>query len=422
MDTTMNKIVKISVAASLVLSTIAFAQEEEKPKDVSTFSQMWSEGAVSGQVRLGYAATKTKVTDEKSTYATAAGGVLKYETAALMGVNFGAAMYTSHSISALSGKSEDGNYNNEMASDKGHYTELGEAFVNFSHNGLDIRAGRQLIDTPLADSDDIRMTSHTFEAYIASYNFEELGLTFFAGNILNWQGVDAEYANVEDNVWAKTGEDGTRFGAITYKKDALEANLWYYDITKMTSALYADITATLQINEDMELAFGAQYLGEKEQSNGGAPSDVEGSIMGVMTKATLYDFSAAVAYNKVKVSDGKSIFEGFGGGSSYTNIDTMTAGTLHSDGTYGDGSAMMLGLGYTIADFEIFGLYGDYKADAISGGDKAHVSELNLGVEYSYNEGEVEVAFIYAKGEDKESAQKTEFDNDRIQIVANYNF
>ena len=60
MDTTINKIVKISVAASLVLSTIAFAQEEEKPKDVSTFSQMWREGAVGAQVRLGYAATKTK--------------------------------------------------------------------------------------------------------------------------------------------------------------------------------------------------------------------------------------------------------------------------------------------------------------------------------------------------------------------------
>jgi len=414
----MKKILILSLVSVMALSTSVLADEDKKiPKEVKNLSEMFSDGKVSGQIRLGYATNKVETTGNKDTYATAAGGQLKYETASLMGLSFATAMYTSHSIDALSGDSKDAKYNDEMASSEKAYTELAEAYLNFTYEGFNFRGGRQLIDTPLADSDDIKMTPHTFEAYIASYTFKDLGLAFIAGNVLNWQGVDSGYNNVTKHVWDETGADGTRLGAITYANDFIEAGAWYYNVTESADAFYVDAVGTIVINDDVEIAIAAQYLTENEKDK----SNIEGSIIGAMVEASLYGVTLSSAYNQVSVKDGKSIFEGFGGGSSFTNMDTVTAGTLH-DGTYGDGSSFVVGAGYEIADFNIFGAYGEYKADAIGAGTKAHVTEVNLGLEYDYNDGEADAAIVYVIGEDKESSAKTDFDNDRMQVVLNYNF
>ncbi|WP_321779557.1 OprD family outer membrane porin [Sulfurimonas sp.] len=415
----MNKFIRLSLVAALAISTSVFADES---KEANSIQEMFSKGTVSGQIRLGYAANKTETAGAKDTSATAIGGQLKFETAAIKGFSLGVAMYTSHAISGLSGDAKDGEFNGELTSDNGQYTEVAESYINFDYEGFNFRGGRQLIDTPLADSDDIRMTPHTFEAYIASYTLKDLGLSFIAGSVLNWQGVDSDYANVTNGVWAKTGEDGTYVGAVTYSNDIIEASAWYYDVTKAASAIYTDVTGTIAINDDIEIVVAAQYLGESEKDNAaGAPSTIEGSIIGAMVEAGIYGATLSVAYDSVSVKDGNQIFEGFGGGSSYTNIDTMTAGTLH-DGTVGDGSSYTIGAAYEIAGVNIFGVYGDYQADAVTGGVKAHVTEINVGLEYEYNEGEADVAFIYVIGEDKESSAKTDFDNDRIQLVMNYNF
>lgn len=415
----MNKLIRLSLVAALAISTSAFAEES---KEANGLQEMFSKGTASGQIRLGYAANKTEVTGAKDTSATAIGGQLKFETASLKGLSLGVAMYTSHSISALSGDAKDNTFNEELTSSNGHYTEVAEAYINYDFKGFNFRGGRQLIDTPLADSDDIRMTPHTFEAYIASYTLKDLGLSFIAGSVLNWQGVDSDYANVTNNLWAKTGEDGTYLGAVTYANDIIEASAWYYDVTKAASAIYADVTGTIAINDDVEIVVAAQYLGESEKDDAsGAASTIEGNIIGAMVEAGLYGATLSVAYDSVSVKDGNQIFEGFGGGSSYTNIDTMTAGTLH-DGTYGDGSSYTVGASYEIADVNIFGVYGDYQADAVGAGSKAHVTEINVGLEYAYNDGEADLALVYVIGEDKESDAKTDFDNDRIQLVMNYNF
>lgn len=412
----MNKILKISLVTALALSTTAFA-DEEAPKKANSVKEMFSNGSVSGQVRLGYINNNAATTGDKDTSATAIGGQLKFETATFNGISLGSAMYTSQSISALSGETNDGEYNEDLASSEEAYTELAEAYVNFKYEGFNFRGGRQLIDTPLADSDDIRMTPHTFEAYVASYEFKELGLSIIGANVLNWQGVDAEYENVAESRWAKTGEDGTRMGAITYANDFLEAGAWYYDVTENATAIYADATGTIAINDDVEVVVAAQYLNENEQDK----STIEGSIMGVMAEASFFNVTAMLAYNNVKVDDGKQIFEGFGGGSSYTNMDTMTAGTLH-DGTVGDGSSYVASLGYEIAGANIFAAYGDFQADAIGAGSKAHVTEVNLGLEYEYNDGDADIALYYVMGEDKESSAKTAFDDSHIQLTLNYNF
>ncbi len=410
----MKKILKISLAASVILSSV---YADESVKTANSVKEMFSNGQVSGQIRLGYLDVNTKVTGENDTSATAIGGQLKFETASLNGISLGAAVYTSQAITALSGEQNDGKFNEELTSSEKHYTELAEAYINYTYNGLNIRVGRQLLDTPLADGDDYRMTPNTFEAAVASYTFDNIGLTLIGANIQRWQGVDADYANVTNNKWAEVnGEDGsgTYMAAATYSKNNIEAGAWYYDVDKATKATYVDVAYTLELGKT-ELTLAAQYLNDSESDN----SNIDGSIAGAMVEASFFGITAGLAYDDVSVDNGKEIFEGFGGGSSYTNMDTMTAGSLH-DGTYGDGKSYVASLGYEIADVNIFAAYGDFKADDIGNG-KAHVTEIDLGVEYAYND-EFDASIYYIIGEDKESSAKTEFDDSHVQLTLNYNF
>lgn len=405
----MKNIARISLS---LLCSFAVADEL---KVANNLQDMFKEGEVSGQIRVGYKDNHAAEEFLKDTYATAIGGQLKFESASLNGISFGLAGYTSHTIHGLSGSGDK--FNDALSSSEKSYTELAEAYLNYSYDNFNFRGGHQILDTPLADSDDVAMTPHTFEAYVASYNFKELGLTLVGANVQKWQGTDSEYENVILNSWQDTGDDGTWMAAALYSNDYIESGVWYYDIEKSAEAVYADITGTIAFNEDIILMIGAQILNENESSS----SDIDGSIVGGMVELSFFDATASLAYDKVNVNDTKQIFEGFGGGSSYTNMDTMTAGTLH-DGTYGDGSSYVISLGYNIANINLFALYGDFKADAIGVGEKAHVAEYDIGATYEYNDGEADITIIYVDGKDKESALKTAYDDSHMQITTNYNF
>ncbi|WP_455756855.1 OprD family outer membrane porin [Sulfurimonas sp.] len=411
----MNKIIKISLVTSLLISA-SYAADS-----VNSINDMFANGKVSGQVRLGYIKNSTSVAASKDTSATAVGGQLKYETAAYHGLSLGAAMYTSNSISSLSGDDKKAEYNEDLASSEKDYTELAEAYVNYSSGGLNIRAGRQLIDTPLADSDDIRMTPHTFEAYVISYAMNNF--TFIGANVRSWQGVDAGYANVTGNTWPEVGTDneGVWMGAALYSNDMIEAGAWYYDVGNLAKAFYVDAVMPFKLSDNLEVVVGAQYLDEDELKNdAGAQSGIEGSVVGLMAESSVNDFGLSLAYNKADTKDTKNIFGGYGGGPFFTNMDTMTADNLTTG--YSDATSIVVGMSYTMSGIEASVAYGDFKADAIAGGVEAHVTELDIGLAYSYNEGEADFTLMYVIGDDKKSSTKTSYDDSHIQITGNYNF
>ena len=424
----MDKILKVSLIVILALSsTFLMAEEEVQPreikksvkkavatfapseeKEISTvdkFRQMFTDGEVSGQLKLMYAGYDYENGDS-NTYATAVGGTIKYELAEYNGFNAGVAFSISHDMGFVTG--DNSKQNDELSSTSGEYTELTEAYINYKYQDLNLRVGRQMIDTPLADSDDIRMIANTFEAYIATYNLD--GFELMAGNLQKWQGVDAGLDNEWDN---KTGEDGTWFGGISYADD-IEFSAWYYNITKLTNAAYIDAALNYEINKDMKLHVGAQYLNESEVDNSG----VEAEIYGFLTKLIAYDFGFHLAYNKSNKKTGKESFSGFGGGTLFTSMDTMILDEIVSDR---DARAIVGGISYHIDNWRILYAYGDFDGDTDSGGTKAHIVEQNMGFEYEVGE-EFYIGAFYVIEEDRESSAKTENDWDRIQIMAAYNF
>ncbi len=426
----MKKLLKISLVASLVLSATAllaeeeveerqriksvkaavgtFAQSDEKEISVvDNFKRMFIDGKASGQIRSVYAGYKQKEINAIDRYATALGGMLKYELAEYKGFNAGVAFTTSQDIGAATGNRDKGKNNDELSSSTGHYTELTEAYINYNYKDLNLRAGRQILDTPLADSDDIRMIQNTFEAYVATYNYS--GIEIMAGNIQKWQGVDAGL----DDGWSKTGKHGTWFGGVSYSED-LEFNAWYYNVTNTTNAAYADVGYNYDINKDISIHGAIQYLNERELSKSG----IEADIYGATAEVVVYGLGFNVAYNKSDKNRGKKSYSGTGGGTMFTSMDTMIIDEITEDR---DATAVVGGMAYDIGNLKLLYAYGDFKGKANSAGEKAHIVEQNIGFEYEVNE-EFYVAAIYVIEEDKENFVKTDSDWNRMQVMVAYNF
>ena len=383
--------------------------QEKEMKSVTTVEDMFTEGKVSGELRSMYAAYDKKASSETDIYATAVGGELKYETASLYGFSAGAAFITSQDLSFATGDKNKSRQNDELSSSSGAYTELSEAYLNYEYDGLNLRAGRQVIDTPLADSDDIRMIKNTFEAYVATYEISNFNFT--AGYLNNWQGVDAGL----DNKWSnETGQDGTWFGGAAFASDFVDASGWYYNITKSTNAAYVDLDLHYSFSDDTLLHTAFQYLNERELNNSNTEADIFGALAELETNGLVLN----VAYNKANKLAGKSSFSGFGGGTLYTNMDTMILDEIAQDR---EATALVGALNYSIADVSIVYAYGNFNGDKDSGGTKAHIVEQDMGIEYSLNDN-FSASVYYIISSDEESTAKTSYDWERTQVALVYSF
>jgi len=372
--------------------------DEKEVSEVDKIKYMLKKGKVSGQLKLMYA----EVAEPGDAYATAIGGIIKYELAAYRGFNAGAAVYTSYDIPLASG--EGSKRSSEMSSDVGNHTDMSEAFINYKYEDLNFRAGRQLLDTPLADSDNIRMIQNTFEAYVATYEIS--GIEFMLGNLQRWHGSDAGL----ELGWVETGTDGTNFVGISYA-DGLEYDAWYYNITDFAQIAYFDLGIEYEINETFLLHAMAQYLKEGELGNSGTSA----SIYGVLVELVAYNVGLNIAVNKSEKTTSKESFSGFGGGALFTNMDTMIIDEITLDR---EALSYVVGLVYSYDDVEFLYAYGDFDGEANSSGIKEHIVEQNIGIGYNFNE-EFVVGAIYVDQDDKIDSSNSW---NRFQVALNYNF
>jgi hypothetical protein len=427
----MKKIINLSLLVSLSCVTL-YAQDDTNQRDripsvkkaigrvadtkdkeidiVDGFVHMFKDGKVTGQVRTMYSRVYNDGTDD--IYATAIGGFLKYELAQYKGFNAGVSFHTTHDLEFASG---DNNKRNEnLSSSKGNYTQLTNAYINYKYEDLNIRIGRQTLDTPLADSDDIRMVENTFMAYTAAYATN--GFSLMLGHLVSWQGSDAGL----DEGWIKTSKDGVNFIGAGYENDFIQTSLWYYNINGQrademaNNTLYADLIGKYDINKNISLHAGVQYLTQDELDNSGVESD----IYGAMAELVVYGLGLNIAYNKSLKKDNKQSFSGFGGGTLFTNMDSMILDTITADR---DADVVVSGISYEIGDFNFLYAYGNFKGDVNSLGDKEHIVEQDIGLNYSHNEN-FNISALYNRNNDKLNSGSNDGNWDNFRVLMSYNF
>jgi len=371
-------------------------------------------GKVSGQIRAAYVNQNNALGTD--TYATSLGGQFKYETGTWNNINLGIAAYISQKLPFATGNNEKAN-NDLFADNAASYVYLGEAYADYTRNDFSLRIGRQKIDTPLADTDDIRMHPNTFEAAIATYKGFE-GSTLVGGVVKRFAGYDSD--NDISKFKKLDGLDSHGAAVVGITNESIE-NLalqgWYYGIDNIANVLYADATYAKELSETSGIEITAQYGQFNELQN----STIDGNVYGVGVSFNIDMLRVGAAYNKVSSGSGKAIANGFGGGPYFTSMEETTVDGLE------DAKAYQFNAELDMSDAGIEGaklavLYGKFKGK--TEGSDARVSEFDVVLAYDINEN-VSADMSYATIDDKNKNtgdSGTDGGYDRFLLRLTYNF
>lgn len=437
---------KIALSMALCASLIAAEEpkKEEAKKEAKTLEEAFKLAEIKGQIRAVYQSNSKP----DKTSDTLVGGKLGIETASLYGVSVGATFYTSNAV-ANKKDFKDGDYYNNGDKD---YTILGEAFAKYGFEKGEIKVGRMELDTPFANSDDIRMIPNLFTAAMANYSpVDKLNIT--AGvvtQMAGWEnggdhsrflkmgevieaatsGIDTDNGNTN---WGDffANNEGAResklyMAGVSYEHDMFALQAWYGRQTEIMDTYYLEAGVKPFESDMLGVNLTAQYMNEKaigklkSYSTGAGlentkiDSNIYGIALGLESKAT--GLNAAFAYNKSGKKDGQHSNGGtasfFGGGKDplLTSMDVETANGE------GDIKAYKGEIGF---DFEKVGIEGLSTALASAYFDKkassSYSKETDLIVAYGYKNVNIEAMLSSIKAKDAE-------DNTRLRVFVKYDF
>lgn len=419
----MKNLLKMSVVASMLL-TASYA--EDKVEVANNIKEMFEKASVGGEIRAGYVNQDNKNpnpnTDNQN---SAVGGKLAIETAPLNGVSLGAAFYTTQ---RLESKDNNGAGSGLFDSNDDSYSILGQAYANVAVANTNFKAGRQQLDTPFADSDDIRMIPNLFEAYVLS-NTDIENLTLIAAQVEKMSGVDTgipeKFIDMTEQITGITTGSGTTMLAAIYTpiEDA-EFSAWYYDVDDLTKITYLEGSYGFGITETIGATLGAQYANMSEYSINGINTNVDGRVWGVSGELGFETIGTTLmaAYNRASNDTGKVVVNGFGGGPYMTSMEENTIDSLE------DAKAYVAGVGFDFGVVGVEGLafgytHGEFEDGLSLGNQHQEIEENDFSLEYAFSD-ELSGVLLYTKVDTKEDSVKNLNNDsfDRVQAYINYSF
>ncbi|AKF25276.1 hypothetical protein YH65_07640 [Sulfurovum lithotrophicum] len=376
----------------------------------------------SGQLRTGYITFKEDGGSRNSAYAL--GGHYHFDSRNWNGLSVGLSAYT---VLNLGINQNTNNVNPDFFNAEGNsFILLSEAYLDGKWGNTEIKLGRQLLDTPHADSDDIRMIPNYFEAYTLT-NTDIDNLTLSAGYInkmAGWEnGVDASrFVKIYETLGTGNDMNGIAYASAIYEGiEDLTLSLWYYNYDNVANVVYAEAGYTYAFSKERSLTFGLQYdgsrdtgealLGKQDANTYGVSIEFADEERGIHLLA---------AYNRDNGETGATGLS-LGGGPFFTSMEDQT---LDAMGIKGE--AWMIGAGYHFAAVGVDGLitgiaYGHFEAENTS---LYESRETDIVLEYSWNEKLTLTAAYASVGFDAEVDENGDLlkDYQQFRLVANYNF
>lgn len=432
------------IILSLALASAMFAEEEAKKeepkKEAKSIEEAFKLADIKGQIRAVYQ-SNSKLNGEK-TADTLLGGKLSIETASLYGISVGGTFYTANKMSSKQNAKDADYYNN----DKG-YTILGESFVKYSFKDGEIKLGRMELDTPLVNSDDIRMIPNLYTAAMLTYSpLEKLNLT--AGTVTQmagWEngGDHSRFVKMGEVIEAATTDSGgvwdTFFAnnngaresklylvGATYEHDIFGAQAWYGRQSEIMDTYYLEGNVKPFESDILAVNIVAQYMKEKAIGKlksysgeaGNEATKIDGNIYGIALEleSKSIGLKGYLAYNKSGKKEGYHANGGtayfFGGGKDplLTSMDVETANGE------GDVKAYKGEIGFDFAKVGVDGLgtsiahaYFDKQAS------DSYSKETDITLSYAFKKASVEAMLTNIKAKDTD-------DNNRLRVFVKYDF
>ena len=368
-----------------------------------------------GQLRAGYITFSEDGASRTSAYALA--GHVHFNTKRWNAFMVGAEAYT---VLNLGINQNPLNLNGDFFDENGKsFILLSQAYLDWKWCNTEIKLGRQILDTPHADSDDIRMMPNYFEAYTIT-NTDIDNLTLSAGIIdkmAGWEnGVNSpDFVDVGETLGVNK-IDGIYYASASYEgiKD-LSLSLWYYHYSDIADVVYAEAGYSYTFSKNTTFTLGLQYDGS-HQTGAALLGKQDADTYGISLEAEFADLGLTVlaAYNQ---DDGETGATGLslGGGPFFTSMEDQTLDAIGSSG-----KAWTVGAGYNFENIGINGLsfgvaYGSFEADDAS---VYKSREIDAVLEYSLSE-KFSVTAAFASIDHRVATME---DYDQFRLIANYNF
>ena len=369
-----------------------------------------------GQLRAGYITFSEDGTSRTNAYAL--GGHFHFDSNRWNGFMVGAEVFT---VLNLGVNQDPIHLQGDLFNENGKsFILISQAYLDGKWGNTEIKLGRQSLDTPHADSDDIRMMPNYFEAYTVT-NTDIDDLTLSAGLIdrmAGWEnGVDsAEFFDVGKTLGTDQNIDGVYYASAAYEgiKD-LSLSLWYYHYSDISSVIYAEVGYAYELSKNTNLTLGLQYDGSHE-TGAALLGKQDAQTYGISLETNFSDLGLTIlaAYNQDNGDTGAMDLS-LGGGPFFTSMEDQTLDAL---GTAG--KAWMIGAGYDFGTLGIddltFGVaYGHFEADDASVYES---NEIDAVLEYSFND-KITVTGAFASVDFNVEGIE---DYDQFRMIANYNF
>ena len=365
-----------------------------------SFDDAFKNAKTTGQLRFGYVSVMPDVAGNSTTTGAAVGGEIKFETAKWNNVQFAVAPYFVEKLDALTGDTAADINSDYFNSSNEGYAYVGEAYVNYDFGKGGVRLGRQKLDNPFINTDDIRMFSNTFNAAWLNVNLSK-SLTLEAGMVSTWAGFDSGSSQEK---FKKASSDGvTAIGANYKHSDSLAAQAWYYSFDQSFSLIYADATYTMGAFE-----FGAQVGNFTEAKASGT----DGSVIGASISYATGPFTFGAVINSGANDTGKSASNGLGGGNFYAAMDEMTIAGLN------DVQASVFSFEYAASDKFTAGVALGHFED---NGKASNIDETDVILGYSVKDN-LSIEFVHTMVDNKANQTDTGTNFSRQTARVTYTF
>jgi len=336
--------------------------------EASVLEEIFNNAEMNGQLRLGAVEIEDEAGENFSTLAL--GGNLGVKTKAINGISLGTTLY---STNALFGKNEEGMF---LDSKRESYSILGEAYVQAMVGKTSIKAGRQILDTPYADSDDIGMIPNTFEGFsIVSQELKDT--TIVLASLDKWSGVDSAVPE-KFNKMQDSGDAVLTAGVIYEGIENTTLQGWHYKLDD------GDFNYLEAGYEREKFNVGVQYTDQ----------DNDNSAFGLRGELNMGDLVLSTAYNKVK----GVVSNGFGGGPFFTSAEDHTIEIEERDE-----EGILVGAEYSLEKLTLAFVHANFEK-----GENDTDYIVNYAVNNKYN-----LDLIYSDMYD---------DGTMVRFFANYNF
>ncbi len=343
-----------------------------------------------GWLRLGYQY------QERSDLAI--GGMLRIESEPYRGISAGAGFYTSNGL-----KDRENIGIPFYGSENDSYAILGEAYLKGKWAGTEAVAGRQRIDIPYFDTDDIGMVPNTFEALRIS-NRDLSGIALHAFWITRMAGVDAP----KPESFTDIGKHGAQVAGIVWEGDfGLTLEGWYARIRDEADLTYLEGSYE-GLRGDIGYTVALQY--SIQEYDGGGEADIYG--MAADIGYTPWGVNLQFAYNETDSKNGGVADNFYGGGPFFTSCEHLTLADADVDG-----KAWRIGLEWDLASFGADGISIALSRLDLSG-PKADAEEFDYHLSFAASDA-LTVDLIYSDVEDDKVFERS-FENTRLFL--NYTF